>query len=487
MYYLGIDLGTSSLKILLGDDKGNILGNQSSSFDLSAPKENYSEENPRDWLRAFDQAFSALIKEFPVLKVADLTLAFSGQMHSLVLINEAGKVIRPAILWNDNRTSQEVAFLQENYGNYLLEIEKNIPLEGFTLPKILWVKKNEPQNWRDTWKFMLPKDYLIYYLTGKVVTEPSDAAGTIIYDIENDAWDEKLLNDLNIDLQKCPKILASDGLVGQMLIAKKEKFGLNGIVNISLGGADNSCGALGNITDPVTQGLISVGTSGVVLAYANQSKEEVTGKYHYFNSLIKGKKYKMGVTLSAGYSLNWLRNTLATEMNFKQFTQQAEKVAPGSEGLLFLPYLFGERSPYFSPQIKGGFIGLRASHQQKEMIHAVLEGVTFSLKNVYQNMEIDDSLIKTFRITGGVVKNPFWLQMFADVFNKPIEVLSFDEGPAYGALLCSVRSESNEAHLHAWKTANQVKQIFYPNQVVEYQAAFHTFKRISNLLAEEKQ
>ncbi len=487
-YFLGVDLGTGSLKIILGNENGSLLGSTSSSFVISSPQAGYSEQNPADWQQAFDQALTDLIVQFPEIVEAPLILGFSGQMHSLVLINQAGNVLRPAILWNDGRTIAEVQQLRDTLGDHLLSVEKNIPLEGFTLPKILWVQKHQPEIWKQTWKFMLPKDYLVYYLTGQAFTDPSDAAGTIMFDIEKQCWDEALLKQLNISLEQCPKVQPSTKIIGEMKANLKQRFGLKGSVELVMGGADNACGAFGNLSDPQTQGLISVGTSGVVLTYETGKTQQGLGKYHYFNSVIADQNYKMGVTLAAGYSLEWLKKLLAPEESFPTFTQSAKDSPIGSQGVTFLPYLFGERSPYFDPTLSGALLGLRAHHTRSDIIRSILEGIAFSLRNVYENMGIQSATpIQVFRITGGAVKNPFWLQLFADVFQRKMEVLSFDEGPAYGAMLCAAASKNDSQLLAIWQAANPIKMIYHPNseQAIEYQKAYVRFKKLSDQLVAE--
>ena len=481
-YFLGVDLGTSSLKIILGDEEGNLLGSTSSSFSIQSSQNGYSEEDPNDLIHAFDLALLELIQQFPEIKTADLTLGFSGQMHTLVLVDSVGTVLRPAILWNDGRTTEEVKELKVRVGEHLLTGEKNIPLEGFTLPKILWIQKNEPDLWEKTWKFMLPKDYLVYFLTGKVFTEPSDGAGTIMLDIEKQCWDTVLLEELDIPFDKCPEIKASTEIIGEMKQDLKQGFGLTGKVELVLGGADNACGAYANISDQDSQGLISVGTSGVVLIYETDKNLTELGKYHYFNSVISNVNYKMGVTLAAGYSLEWFKRIVAPEESFETFTELAEQSPVGSRGITFLPYLFGERSPYFDPTLSGALIGLRAYHNRDDIVRSIMEGIAFSLKNVYENMGDKQSKpIETFRITGGVTKNPFWLQLFADVFQTEIEVLNFDEGPAYGAMFCAIAGRNDLKLFNKWRKTNQVKAVYHPGDSAKcYQAAYQRFVCLSN-------
>lgn len=474
-YFLGVDLGTSSLKILIGNELGEIIGSSSHSFKVNTNSENYSEQDPYIWINAFNLSLSDILDQFPNLKEENLIISFSGQMHSLVLIDSNGIPLRPAILWNDGRTLEEVSHLKKFYSEHLLSIEKNIALEGFTLPKLLWVKDKEPDIWSKVYKFMMPKDYLIYYLTGNVFTEPSDASGTIAYDILKNKWDTSLLNQLGIEPNICPNILDSFGLAGNMKQEIKELFGLENSVEIIMGGADNACGALGAIDNKLDQGTISVGTSGVILYYDLQNNLENLGKYHYFNSLISEERYKMGVTLSAGYSLEWFKNIICEDSLFEDFTKLAEKSPIGSRGIQFHPYLFGERSPFFNPLLSASFMFLKSFHKKEDLIRAVMEGITFSLKNVYDSMGESK---KEFRILGGVAKNPFWIQIFADVFDVKMEVLRLDEGPAYGALLCGVYYFNNQSVTEKWLKSNPVEEEYFPieENVELYKTYYDRFK-----------
>lgn len=474
-YFLGIDLGTSSLKILIGDENGNILGSYSHSYEVISSNEYYSEQDPSSWINGFNIAFSSLLSQFPYLKKEHLIISFSGQMHSLVLIDNQGIPLRPAILWNDGRTFEEVAYLRKNHAEHLLNIEKNIALEGFTLPKLLWVRENEPDIWSRVYKFMMPKDYLIFYLTKTIATEPSDASGTIMYDVINNRWDQELLEDLNIDKAICPTVLGSFDSIGEMTDEIKALFDLTNTVDIVMGGADNACGALGVISDPDTQGMISVGTSGVVLSYDLDTDTSGLGTYHYFNSLNNDIHYKMGVTLSAGYSLEWFKRIVSEESNFEEFTKLAEKSPLGSRKVQYHPYLFGERSPFFNPMLSASFVYLKSFHTKEDLIRSVMEGIAFSLKNVADSMGKKKEI---YRYTGGAAKNPFWIQMFADIFDSKMEVLKLDEGPAYGALLASVYHKDNQQYIDNWLAINSVETAYFPipENVKKYKEIFSKFK-----------
>lgn len=486
-YYIGADLGTGSIKLLLANEFGEILGKASSQFSIISNKANYSEQDPEEWVNGFNQTFEELLKKYPDTKKYLKAISFSGQMHSLVLLDKNGSPIRNAILWNDTRTTKQVERLKSEVCHHLLKIEKNIPLEGFTLPKILWVMEYAKTSWEKTWKFMMPKDYLVYYLTGQVYTERSDASGTIMYDIESHVWDAELLTKYGIKKEQCPDILKSSSVAGTFRETFKEKYHLTHDVQVVMGGADNACGALGTIDDKDHQGMLSVGTSGVVFCYSNGTDKSI-GNYHYFNSLIEEQNYKMGVTLSAAYSLEWYKKTFSVDMNFSELTSQAEKSPTGSEGLLFLPYLFGERSPYYNSNMSAEFIGVKVIHKKEHFIRSIMEGVAFSLRNVYEemNLTIYDKKDK-FRMTGGVVRNPLWLQIFADVFNSKLETLEVDEGPALGALMCAVYGTTSKSYGEIWNMFNQVKKVYTPNpKVVEaYDNYFKKFKQISDRMDRE--
>lgn len=480
-YYMGVDLGTSSIKLLLASE-GKIIGSTSSSFTIVSEKANYSEQNPADWISGFDQAFNSLLKKFPQAKNELTAVSFSGQMHSLVLLDDQGDPIRNAILWNDTRTTEQVDQLKKEDLSHLLEIEKNIPLEGFTLPKILWIKKYDRKSWEQTWKWMMPKDYLIYWLTGKACTEKSDASGTLLYDVDSYVWDPLLLEKYGIEEEQCPEILRSTEVAGTIKETLRKRFGLKNNVRIIMGGGDNACGALGTIDNKEKQGMISVGTSGVVLCYSNQVDQSV-GNYHYFNSLIENQNYKMGVTLSAAYSLEWYRSHFSPDDSFAELTTQAMKSPLGARKLMFFPYLFGERSPYYNSSLAASFSGIKAIHEKGDFIRSILEGVAFSLRNVYESMKLSKADQKeVFRITGGAAKNPLWLQIFADVFDAEIEVLDAEEGPAMGAVICAMSVMEAESEDTIWNRLNQVKEKYHPDKenVQIYNQYYRQFKAISD-------
>lgn len=435
-YVLGLDLGTSSLKGLLVNQLGEVVLTCTADYPLETPHVGFSEQNPNDWINALDKIMFEMVEKLPDIKEKLEGISFSGQMHSLVLIDKLGQVLRPAILWNDVRTTRECEKITEKLGDSLLAITKNIALEGFTLPKILWVQENEPEIWQRSYQFMLPKDYLAFYLTGNVKMDYSDAAGTLLLDVEQKKWSKLIMKAFNLSSEFMPELVESAGFRGHLLSDLKEKFGFVNEIKIFGGGADNACAALGAGIVSEDIGLCSIGTSGVFLSVEQNSNKSYQGKLHLFNHAIENLNYSMGVTLAAGNSLSWFKETFAKEQTFKELLIDIEKVSAGSDGLLFSPYIVGERTPHVDSQIRGSFIGIDTHHEIKHFARSVLEGITFSLKDSQNLMEIiaGKKFSKIVSVGGGA-KNEAWLQMQADIFNCPIVNLTVEQGPGLGACM----------------------------------------------------
>lgn len=432
-YVLGIDLGTSSLKGTLVDNDGKVRAIASSEYALSHPKAGHSEQDPKAWIKACSEVLGQLKQQ-----VADFTtglagISFSGQMHSLVLLDENFEVLRPAILWNDVRTTAQCEMIMQTYGPELQQITGNIALEGFTLPKILWVKEHEPQIWEQTRHILLPKDYLRWWLTGNLAMDFSDAAGTLLLDLEHKQWSKAVLEHFEIPETIMPPLVRSSEATGNLREAVKQEFGFKNDVMTFAGGADNACAALGAgiLKDDV--GMVSIGTSGVFLR-AQPKFVDHQGKLHFFTHAVDDHYYSMGVTLAAGHSLNWFRDTFAPDKSFAELLANVGKIAIGAEGLLFTPYLVGERTPYFDSQIRGSFIGIDARHTLDHFARAVLEGITFSLKNSQCLLDPKHELQRLVSVGGGA-KNAVWLQMQADIFNMPVTTLEVEQGPGLGAAM----------------------------------------------------
>lgn len=435
-YVLGLDLGTGSLKGVLLNNDGYTVHIESSNYSLSHPKNGYSEQNPNDWLRACDDIFEKMSRE-----VDDFTenlegISFSGQMHSLVVTNDIGDVLHPAILWNDVRTTEECKEIMDDIGDDLLLETKNIALEGFTLPKILWIKKNEPQIWSKTKKIFLPKDYLRYYLTGKFHMDYSDAAGTLLMNTTNKKWSDKILDRYQISEKILPELVGSMDFISNLKSEIKEKYNLKKNVKVFAGGADNAISSIGAGLRDSDTAIASTGTSGVFLSLEEKNHDEYAGKVHLFNHALPNQHYSMGVTLAAGHSVSWFKNLVRPDESYEEFFKGIENVPVGSKGLLFTPYISGERTPHIDSSIRGSFIGLSSTHTIDDLKRAVIEGVTFSLKDSQTLMEeLANKKFKRIISIGGGAKNKEWLQIQADIFDAQVVSLTSEEGPGLGAAM----------------------------------------------------
>ncbi|MCM2605624.1 xylulokinase [Rossellomorea marisflavi] len=429
-YVIGVDLGTSAVKCLLLDRAGNVVKEAERSFSIMRGAPGHSEQDPDDWVRGTLQA----LKELTAVEGDVKGISFSGQMHGLVLLDGKGNVARPAILWNDTRTTDQCRFIEETAGlPELLRVVKNRPLEGFTLPKLLWVKENEPQLFEHASVFMLPKDYVRYRLTGEIATDPSDAAGTLLLESRTGEWSKNLLDLFGIPAALCPPIFPSDGKAGILNAETAAETGLIEGTPVFTGGADNACGAIGAGILTPGDTMCSIGTSGVIVSYEEDADVDYEGTLHHFHHAVPEGYYAMGVTLSAGHSLSWFRDTFAAGESFDHLLQEAATVPPGSNGLLFTPYLSGERTPHADALIRGSFIGMDASQMRGDFVKAVMEGITFSLKESVEIMRWKGKTIDTIVSIGGGAKSDAWLQLQADIFGAEVVSLVTEQGPGLGA------------------------------------------------------
>ncbi|MGM0873241.1 MAG: xylulokinase [Bacillota bacterium] len=435
-YVIGIDLGTSAVKMLLMDKSGNIAKEVTKSYPLIHEKSGYSEQEPEQWVEKTSEGLAELVKDFNG-NVEDIEgISFSGQMHGLVLLDESHNVLRNAILWNDVRTTPQCKEIYDVVGQErLLTITKNPALEGFTLPKILWVKENEPEIFENTAVFMLPKDYLRFRMTGQIHSEYSDAAGTLLLNVGEKQWSTEICDLFDLKHELCPPLVESHECVGNITEAYANETGLSPATKVFAGGADNACGAIGSGILSEGNTLCSVGTSGVVLSYEEKNDRDFAGKVHYFNHGKENAFYTMGVTLAAGYSLSWFKEVFAENESFEALLDGVEQIPVGSNGLLFTPYLVGERTPYADPTIRASFIGMEGSHTKKDFARAVLEGITFSLHESIEIFRESGKTIDTITSIGGGAKNETWLQIQADIFNATIVKLKSEQGPGIGAAI----------------------------------------------------
>ncbi len=416
---LGIDVGTSGCKVLLIDENGTVLKQASAEYPLSVPRPMWSEQNPEDWWQGVQTCLAELNE--PNVDAIGVT----GQMHGAVFLDENDQVIRPAILWNDQRTVEECKEMDQKVGlERLRSITCNPPMTGFQAPKLLWLRNHEPENFKKVQTVLLPKDYIRFRLTGVKATEVSDASGTGLLDVPNRTWSHEMLQALDLNESLFPRCFESSEVSG------KTDLG----IPVVGGGGDQAAGAVG--TGAVTEGIISVslGTSGVVFTALKAANYDRAGAAHTFCH-ANGQWHAMGVMLSCGGALRWYRDTITPGLTYDQISAEASAVAPGCEGLTFLPYLTGERCPHNDPYARATFAGMTLGHTRSHISRAVFEGISFGLldgMNLLLNLGTTASEI---RVTSGGAKSPFWVQMLADVFEKPCSTLECDEGPAYGAAI----------------------------------------------------
>lgn len=464
-YVLGLDLGTGSLKGLLMNQKGSIVSTKTSEYDLISDQPGYSEQQPADWIEAAKTVIKEIIAETPDAAEQIEAISFSGQMHSLVLLDQTGAVLRNAILWNDVRTTVQCKTIMDQMGARVIEITKNKALEGFTLPKLLWVKENEPEIWNQAARFLLPKDYLGYWLTGNQQMEYSDAAGTLLLDVTNKVWSQEILETFGIPAEFCPSLVRSIDCIGTVKQEIAAELGLKQDIKVIAGGADNASAAIGAGIVHENTAMCSIGTSGVFLAYEPDGTKNYEGHLHYFNHAEPQKYYSMGVTLAAGHSLNWFKKTFAKESSYEDLLSGIDDIAAGSDGLFFTPYIVGERTPYTDSQVRGSFIGMDVHHTLKHFAKAILEGITFSLKDSQLLMEqYTGKQFEQIVSVGGGAKNKDWLQMQADIFNAKVVTLETEQGPAQGAtMLAAVGAGWYETVADCAKDWVNFKESYLPN------------------------
>lgn len=436
-YFLGIDISTTSSKALLMNEKGEVIAVAANPHTLQTPKPLWSEQNPLEWWEAVSASIKSVLERAGLGAEGIEAVGLTGQMHGLVLLDEAGSVLRPAILWNDQRTQSQCDEIHRIIGKEkFIRITGNVALAGFTAPKILWVKENEPTVFAKAKHVLLPKDYVRYKLTGGYAMDKADGAGTVLFDLNARDWSEEVLSALGIPRAWMPKTFEGTDFTGYVNEEAAALTGLKVGTPVAAGGGDQAAGAVG--VGAVEAGVVAltVGTSGVVFAATPSALIEPDGRLHAFCHAVPGMWHFMGVMLSAAGSLQWYRDTLAPDMSFDDLLKEAEAIRAGSEGLQFLPYLSGERTPHPDPLARGAFIGLTLRHSRAHMTRAVLEGVAFGLKDSFtliQNAGL--GTITQVRASGGGTKGALWRQILASVLNAELVTVNTTEGGAYGAAL----------------------------------------------------
>ena len=436
-YFLGIDTSTTGSKALLIDERGQVIAVASSPHTLQTPRPLWSEQDPREWWEAVSASIRSVLEQAGLSGESIGAVGLTGQMHGLVLLDDAGTVLRPAILWNDQRTQSQCDEIHARIGKEnFIQITGNVALTGFTAPKILWVKENEPEVYARGRHVLLPKDYIRYKLTGEYAMDKADGAGTVLFDLRSRDWSDEVLSALEIPRAWMPRTFEGTEFTGHVTEEAAQLTGLKVGTPVAAGGGDQAAGAVGvGAVQPGIVGL-TVGTSGVVFATTPSALIEPEGRLHAFCHAVPGLWHFMGVMLSAAGSLQWYRDTLAPNIPFDELVREAESIPAGSEGLQFLPYLSGERTPHPDPLARGGFIGLTIRHRRAHMTRAVLEGVSFGLKDSFtliQNAGL--GAITQVRASGGGTKGALWMQILASVLEAELVTVNTTEGAAYGAAL----------------------------------------------------
>lgn len=498
---LGIDLGTSGSKAVLLEESGEVKATAKSEYGLTKPREGWAEQDPEDWWRGIRGSVRSVVEKSGVEPARIETLALSGQMHGSVFLNSAGDVIRPPILWNDTRTTSQCEAMKDRIGEERLrELVGNPILEGFTAPKLLWLRDNEPENYRELDTLLLPKDYIVYRLSGERSTEVSDAAGSVLFNVREKKWEEEILAELNLEREILPPVRGSTDVVGSLTEKASDELGLPQKTLVVAGGADNACSAVGNGITREGRFLASIGSSGVVLAHTDSMHVDKKGRLHSFNHARPDSWYLMGVMLSAGLSFRWFRNSLgrleesvSEEINgdpYDLLTKEAAEVSPGAGKLIFLPYLNGERTPHADPDARGVFFGLTDLHRKGHLVRAILEGISFGLRDSLELIKDKDIVPEEVRITGGGANSDLWTQIQADIFGYKIKKTSINEGPAFGAaLLAGVGAGIYENVDEAVKETVNTRIVARPNREREqiYNQLYEIYRSLYSSLEAEYQ
>jgi len=507
---IGIDVGTSGTKTIAIDDRGAILASASSEYPCSHPRPGWSEQDPELWWRATQETLHAVLSsgKFAPSDVAGVGL--SGQMHGSVFLDASGEVVRPALLWNDQRTAAQCEEIEHRAGGReaLITMVGNRAMTGFTAPKLLWVRQHEPGNWDRVRQVLLPKDYVRYRLTGSYATEVSDASGTLMLDVANRRWSGDLLAKLDIDPALLPPCHESFEVSAQVGAIGSKATGLPAGTPVVGGGGDQPAGAVGNGIVRLGVASATMGTSGVVFAHTDKPGFDPLGRLQRGCHAVPGAWHVMGVVLAAGGSLQWFRNELGkaeVELAKAQgvdpyylLTAEAALVGPGAEGLFFLPYLTGERSPHFDPDAKGGWIGLTVRHGRPHLIRAVLEGATYAMRDSLELIREMGSAVDDIRLSGGGARNALWKQIQADIYGCDVQTLNSTEGPAFGvALLAQVGTggfanvpEACDATIKTVETTtvDPRAKAFHDKAYTIYRSLYQdlrgTFREISKLVEE---
>lgn len=479
MYYIGVDLGTSSVKLLLMDDDGNIVNTVTKEYTISFPKPGWSEQNPTDWYEKTVEGIKELISNIDSSKVAGIS--FGGQMHGLVILDENDNVIRPAILWNDGRTTKECDFLNNEYGkDKLTNNTANIAFAGFTAPKILWLKENEPDNFKKISKIMLPKDYLAYRLSGEFCTDVSDASGMLLFDVKNRCWSEEMLELVGIKKEQMAKVYESYECVGNLTKQAASELGLSTSVKVIAGAGDNAAAAVGTGTVGDGKCNISLGTSGTIFIASKNFSVDDNNALHSF-AHADGYYHLMGCMLSAASCNKWWLDDIIKDKDYQKEQAEITDDKLGNNKVFYLPYLMGERSPHNNPLARASFIGMTMDTTRSDMTQAVLEGVAFAIRDSFEVAKSLGIKIDRTKICGGGAKSPLWRKIIANVLNVKVDILEKEEGPSLGAaMLAAVGTKRFEDVSEAVDKIVKVVDTIEPDKAIaqRYEYKYNQFKKI---------
>jgi xylulokinase len=442
MNFLGLDVGTGGTRAVLIDAEGRVTAAATGEHaTFASPQTGWAEQDPRDWWRAATRAVREVLAKNEIQPEAISAVGFSGQMHGAVLLDKREEVLRQSIIWCDQRTSDQCIAITEKVGTArLIELTCNPALTGFTLPKLLWVREFEPDVWRQVGSVLLPKDYVRLRLTGDKATDVADASGTLLFDVTNRRWSEQMLAASEIDEALLPRVYESPEITGVVSAAGAEATGLRAGTPVVAGGGDQSAGAVG--MGIVRPGAVSatIGTSGVVFAASDKPALDPKGRVHTFCHAVPGRWHIMGVTQGAGLSLRWFRDQFGAGADdgrdpYERLTEEAAAAPPGANGLLWTPYLMGERTPHLDPRARAALVGLTASHTRADFVRAILEGVAFSLRDTFEIFREMNVPVNEVKLGGGGARSALWRQIQADVYGRAVKTVEAEEGAAYGAAL----------------------------------------------------
>ena len=437
-FFLGLDIGTGATRALLVDEQGRVRHAFTAPHeDMRMERPLWAEQRPENWWEAAQAAIQGVLRESGLTGAEVQSVGLSGQMHGLTLLDSADRVIRPALIWCDQRSQPQVDWINQTAGvDFVVKSTANPMLTGFTLPKLLWVRDHEPENFARVKKVLLPKDYIRFELTGEYASDVSDASGTGLFDVVNRRWAFDLADKVGVSRDVLPQVVESAAITGKVHARAAAATGLKIGTSVVGGAGDQAASAVGN--GIVKPGIVSctIGTSGVVFGHLKEPAYDPQGRVHTFCHAVRGAWHTMGVTQGAGLGLQWFRNQFAPGTSYDDLTWEA--AGAEAEGLFWLPYLMGERTPHLDARARGGWIGITAKHTRADLIRALIEGVSFSLKDCLDIVSTLGVEIESVRVSGGGAKSKFWRQLLADIFNKRVVTLETQEGSAYGAALLAM-------------------------------------------------